>query len=153
MSTDLYWDIEITPEEEDEIIKKIAERMHKYGMNVPAILLLETFKPLSYIGSQMGFFFISPFLPIFGEEIGLTGNKLLKLLEDKESDVCGSAASALASIGFVDERVLASLKDICRNYTEYGYYIDDPEGEDIIYIYDLAFRALWRYGGGESMGQ
>lgn len=62
----LYWDDEITPDEEEEMIRKIAEKVHEYGMDVPVILFLESVKPLSYIGSQMGRMFVSPFLPILG---------------------------------------------------------------------------------------
>ena len=81
----MYWDIEVTPEDEAEMIRKIAEKMHSYGMDVPAILFLETVKPLTYIGSQMGRFFVSPFLPVFGEEIGLSGEKLLRIFEKREN--------------------------------------------------------------------
>ena len=77
----MYWDIDITPDEEDEITRKIAEKIHNYGMDIPSILLMESMKPLTYIGSQMGRVVISPFLPIFGHEIGLTGEKLLRFFE------------------------------------------------------------------------
>ena len=81
----MYWDVEVTSEEEEELIRKIAEKMHSYGMDVPAIILLESVKPLTYIGSQMGRVFVSPFLPIFGDEIGLTGEKLLRVFEKREN--------------------------------------------------------------------
>lgn len=81
----MYWDDEINSEEKDEIIRKIAERVHGYGMDVPAILFLESVKPLSYIGSQMGRMFVSPFLPIFGDDISLAGDKLLQVFENRES--------------------------------------------------------------------
>jgi len=69
----LYWDIEVTSEDEDEMIEKIAQKIHDSGMNVAAILMMESFKPMSYIGAQMGRFFVSPFLPVFGENIGIGG--------------------------------------------------------------------------------
>jgi hypothetical protein len=81
----LYWDTEVTPEDEDEIIRKIAERVHKYGMDVAAILMIESIKPLTYIGSQMGRFFVSPFLPAFGDEIGMSGEKFLQVFERREN--------------------------------------------------------------------
>ena len=59
--------------------------MHSYGMDVPAILFLETVKPLTYIGSQMGRFFLSPFLPAFGENIGVNGEKFLQIFEKHEN--------------------------------------------------------------------
>jgi hypothetical protein len=42
----LYWDIEVTPEDEDEMISKIAEKIHQYGLDLPAILMIESVKPL-----------------------------------------------------------------------------------------------------------
>lgn len=81
----MYWNVEVTPEEEDEILKKIAEKMHDLGMEVPAMVILETVQPLSYVGSQMGRFFISPFLPVLGEELGLTGAKLIQIFEKRQN--------------------------------------------------------------------
>lgn len=79
----LYWDVEVSPEE--ELIRKIAEKVHDYGMEVPGILFLESVKPLTYIGSQMGRVFVSPFLPILGDEIGMTGEKLMRVFEKREN--------------------------------------------------------------------
>ena len=81
----MYWDTEVTPEEKEEIIRKIAEKMNSYGMNVPAVVFLESVKPITYISSQMGRFFIYPFLPVFGDEAGLTGEKLLQVFEKPEN--------------------------------------------------------------------
>jgi hypothetical protein len=78
-------DFEITPEDEDEMIKNIANTIHKYGMDVAAILLIESIKPLSYIGAQMGRFFISPFLPAFSENLELGGEKFLQVFEKREN--------------------------------------------------------------------
>ncbi len=77
--------MEVTPEDEEEMIRKIAERVHKYGMDVAAILMIESIKPLTYIGSQMGRFFVSPFLPAFGDEIGMSGEKFLQVFERREN--------------------------------------------------------------------
>ncbi len=76
---------EISSEEKDEFIRKIAEKVHNYGMDVPAIFFLESVRPLSYIGSQMGRMFVSPFLPILGDDVGLTGEKLIQVFENRES--------------------------------------------------------------------
>ena len=81
----MYWEVEITPEEEEELIRKIAEKVHNYGMDTPTILFLHSIKPLSYVGSQMGRFILSPFLLFFGEEIGLTGEKLFQMLAKREN--------------------------------------------------------------------
>jgi len=81
----LYFDIEVTPEDEDEMIMKIAQNIHKYGLDMAAILMIESVKPLSYVGLQMGRFFISPFLPAFGENIGISGEKLFQIFEKHEN--------------------------------------------------------------------
>jgi len=81
----LYFDIEVTPEDEDEMIRKIAQNIHKYGLDMAAILMIESVKPLSYVGLQMGRFFISPFLPAFGENIGISGEKLFQIFEKHEN--------------------------------------------------------------------
>jgi hypothetical protein len=81
----LHWDIEVTPKDEDEMIGKIALKIHQYGLDVAAILMLESVKPLSYIGSQMGLVFASPFLPFLGETVSITGEKFLKIFEKREN--------------------------------------------------------------------
>ena len=50
----------LTPQQE-EILNKIASKVVLWKMSVPAILFLETMKPLNYIGSQMMVFF-EPFV-------------------------------------------------------------------------------------------
>ena len=81
----MYRDIEVTSEDEDEMIWKIAQKVHKYGFDMVAILMIESFKPLFFIGAQMGRFFISPFLPAFGENIGISGETLLQIFEKHEN--------------------------------------------------------------------
>jgi len=81
----LYFDIEVTPEDEDEMIRKIAQKIHEYGVDVAVILMIESVKPLSYIGAQMGRFFISPFLNILGDNIGISGEKFLQIFEKTEN--------------------------------------------------------------------
>lgn len=64
---------------------KAAEKIHKYGMDVAAILMLESVKPLAYIGGQMGRFFVSPFLPALGETIGQGGEKFFGVFEKRDN--------------------------------------------------------------------
>ncbi len=47
--------------EQQEILNKIAKKVVLWKMSVPAILFLESVKPLNYIGSQMLVFF-EPFV-------------------------------------------------------------------------------------------
>lgn len=51
---------ELTPHQE-EILTKIAQKVVSWKMSVPAILFLESVKPLNYVGSQMMAFF-EPFV-------------------------------------------------------------------------------------------
>ena len=51
---------ELTPEQQ-EVLRKIAQKIVDWKMSVPAILFLESVKPLNYIGSQMMAFF-EPFV-------------------------------------------------------------------------------------------
>lgn len=81
----MYWDVEVSPEEEEEIIRKAADLIHRYGMDVAAILFIESIKPLTYIGGQMGRFFLSPFLPAFGERIAMGGEKFFTVFEKREN--------------------------------------------------------------------
>ena len=48
---------EILPQEEDAVLEKLARKTVDKGMTVPAILFLESVKPLNFIGSQVLVFF------------------------------------------------------------------------------------------------
>jgi hypothetical protein len=45
------------PPEEDAVLEKVAKKVIQWGMAVPAILFLESIKPLNYIGAQAMVFF------------------------------------------------------------------------------------------------
>jgi hypothetical protein len=45
------------PEDEDAVLEKLARKTVEKGMAVPAILFLESVKPLNFIGSQAMVFF------------------------------------------------------------------------------------------------
>jgi hypothetical protein len=47
----------LLPEEEDAVLEKLAKKVVERGMSVPAIIFLESVKPLNYIGSQAMVFF------------------------------------------------------------------------------------------------
>lgn len=53
----------ITPRQ-DEIFDRVAERIVGLGMTVPAILFLESSRPLNFIGSQF-LLFLDPFVRVF----------------------------------------------------------------------------------------
>jgi hypothetical protein len=45
------------PAEEDAVLEKVAKKVISWRMAVPAILFLETVRPLNYIGAQVMVFF------------------------------------------------------------------------------------------------
>ena len=81
----MFWDEELTTEEEDEIIEWTARELYKYGMETAAILFLESFKPMSRIGSSMGTVFFTPMMPIFGDNTAIRSQKVLKLFEEDKN--------------------------------------------------------------------
>lgn len=54
-------------------------------MDAVAVLMLETIKPMIYLGGQMGRFFFSPFLIVFGEDIAKRGEKFFMIFEKREN--------------------------------------------------------------------
>jgi len=86
---------ELTPHQE-EILTKIAQKVVSWKMSVPAILFLESVKPLNYVGSQMMAFFEPMFQALFSwkdydevrnmmEERG-TVERLLQRIEQLDSE-------------------------------------------------------------------
>ena len=59
-----FWKEDLTEQEEDALIDKAAAEIKRRRLEVPAVLLFEMHKPLSYIGSQAAIVF-SPFLVPF----------------------------------------------------------------------------------------
>lgn len=55
-------------DEEDKIIKKAAETIYKYDMDLVAILILESMKPLASVGGQLARYMVAPFVPFIGDK-------------------------------------------------------------------------------------
>lgn len=85
MVNHLFWDIKVTSEEEEKTIQDVAKRIHDVKMDSMAILFLETVKPLSFIGMELGRFMLSPWLLVFNESIGVKSEKLLQIFEKREN--------------------------------------------------------------------
>jgi ABC-type Zn2+ transport system substrate-binding protein/surface adhesin len=81
----LYYDVEITTEIEAEYVEKVAQKIHEYEMETAAILLLESSKPLVWVGGEMGRFFITPFVPIISDKWGVTSEKFFLVFEKREN--------------------------------------------------------------------
>jgi hypothetical protein len=80
-----YGDEELTEEEIDEIILDTAKRIMKYGMEMPAIMALESFKPLMFVSGEMARLTLAPLFPLFGPNIDLWGQKLIYVFEEKKN--------------------------------------------------------------------
>jgi len=77
--------MEITPAEEEEAIEKLAQVIHKYGMETVAILSLESMKPLVWIGGELGRAFITPFVPVVSEAWGQKTEKFFRIFQKREN--------------------------------------------------------------------
>jgi ATP-dependent RNA circularization protein (DNA/RNA ligase family) len=77
--------MEVTPAEEEAMIKYLAEQIHKYGMETVAILSLESLKPLVWVGGELGRAFITPFVPIISETWGQKTEKFFRIFEKRDN--------------------------------------------------------------------
>lgn len=73
-----------TEEQKKEILEKIAHLIVEKEMEAPAIMFLETIKPLSFMGSQLTLFTLAPFLAMLGEHEE-KGYNLIRLFEKEEN--------------------------------------------------------------------
>jgi len=60
-----WWD-DLPPEEEDELIEKLAQDIVKRKMGLMAQLTLETISPVSKLGANLGMTLLGPYLEFFG---------------------------------------------------------------------------------------
>ncbi len=61
-----FWEQELTPEEEEELLRKAALEIKRRKLESPAIWFLEMHKPLSYVAANSSVA-LSPFLvPLLG---------------------------------------------------------------------------------------
>lgn len=96
---------ELTPQQE-EILTKIAQKVVHWKMAVPAILFLESMKPLNYIGSQMMVFF-EPFVQtLFSWK---DYDELRKMMEERET-----VERLLQKIEQIDAEAFAQEKESKR---------------------------------------
>ncbi len=71
----------LTPKQE-EILEKLAKKVARWQMGVPAIMFLETIKPLSFIGSQV-LVFLDPIVKsVFNSS---DYDEYTKLMEDRKN--------------------------------------------------------------------
>ena len=77
-----HWEDELTDEQRDAILERIAQGIVRRGMAAPAVLFLELNKPLSFVASQ-SLVVLTPFLaPFVGVE---NVHRYSRLLEKREN--------------------------------------------------------------------
>ena len=60
------WDTELTDEDRDAFIEKMAAKIAQFGMFTPAILFLEMNKPISFLTGQATVLASGVLAPLFG---------------------------------------------------------------------------------------
>jgi len=68
-------------ENERKLIEKFAKIVVDYGMEDPVIMALETFKPMSFVGSQLILLYFAPITEI----VGVPGYELSELFSKREN--------------------------------------------------------------------
>lgn len=81
----MYHNVEMTPEEEEKFIEETAQYIHRYDMDTVAIIFIASYKPLAYLGGQIGRFFISPYAPIISDKWGEQSERLFLTFEKREN--------------------------------------------------------------------
>jgi len=72
---------ELTSNEEEELLNKLANYISKLGMEAPAIIFLEMLKPISVLASQTTLYTAAPVLELFG----IRGYRYTKLFSKRDS--------------------------------------------------------------------
>jgi hypothetical protein len=80
-----FWETELTEEETQALLDRAEHEVRKRKLNVPAILMLEMHKPLSYLGANAAIV-AAPFLaPMFGFNLLNDYSRLLLKRENVEA--------------------------------------------------------------------
>jgi len=78
----MFSDDSLSIEEEERLIEKVAQKIIEYGLETPATLYLESWKPAIYFGGQLiRFFFVRSFLPYKEKE----ADKLIAVFEKRSN--------------------------------------------------------------------
>lgn len=103
----------LTEERRDELIERLSREVVERGLTAPAIFLLESFKPFSFIGSQLLVFFEPMIQSIFDFR---AYDDIRALFEDREN-----VERLLCEIEDYDVEFQKKLKD--------GTYFEEREKE------------------------
>jgi hypothetical protein len=80
-----WGDEDLSKEEVEKVLQATAVKIHSLGMDLIAILALESVKPLSNIGGELSRMIFSPFLPALGPEYNMMGDKLIYVFQRREN--------------------------------------------------------------------
>jgi len=100
---------EALSEKEQQILFKLADFIVRKGMTVPAILTLETVKPLNYIGSQ-AMVFLEPFVQAVIRDV--SGYNTFRRMMEKRENV----ERLLQKVEELDAIQFQKEKDIKKKY-------------------------------------
>lgn len=75
----VFWDT--SKDREDELVKKAFDMITKFEMDVPAVLMLESIKPLAFVGGSLLRIALSPYFLFFGSE----GHEILDTFEKRQN--------------------------------------------------------------------
>ncbi len=107
---------EISEKKKEEIIQKTYNYIERLGMELPAIILFESVKPLLWVGGATARIFLGPFMLAFWDngfgyintfEERQNVEKLIKMIENKhikereksqQDNACGEKDSIMDSI-------------------------------------------------------
>jgi len=112
----------VTPERRDEILDYLAGKIHDYGMTTPAIIVLESHRPISYIASQF-VHFIAPFGDVlvgspYASELGY-------VMEDRENIT--RLVERLEALTREDDARMAKAKEAVPDEPEESEKPEEPE--------------------------
>ena len=88
MGTFDLWSTELTPEEEKNLLEKAANEIIKRKMQTPAILALESHKPLANVIAQTTIVFSGFLIPFLGFQNVNDYSRLLQKRENVERLIC-----------------------------------------------------------------
>jgi hypothetical protein len=79
-----FWDSELTDEEAERLINRVAEEIQKRKLEVPAVMALEMHKPLAGVLGQGSVVFAPFFVPFMGFQAANDYTRLLAKRENYE---------------------------------------------------------------------
>jgi len=70
---------------EEEKIDHIAKLLVKnYGMGTPSILILETIRPMAFVGGELGRILLTPWLPMLGDNMEKSIHEYITTLTQRD---------------------------------------------------------------------